>query len=195
MFGKKDPLPDPAESVKVPDHLRMPFFKGKTAPPTTILSPETRRAQMAPPRRRSRLAGFFKGLLAGALLIVALDLGGEFIVRYLPDSVRFNPPIPLRALVFISMTAGVLCSALLIFLVLGLQAMGWMLGRGQGGLFGALARGMGRLISATVALGLTLGVFAGTGWFMIPRSDWGRVQTYLQQEGQKGLEKTRSLLK
>jgi hypothetical protein len=193
VFDKKDPLPDPSESVKVPDHMRLPF-KGKLAPPTSILDPDQRRAAFGGTRRRSRLSGFLKGLVAGPLLVVALDLGGEQVVRHLPDTVRFDPPIPLRALVFVAMAAGVLLVALLVSLVLGLQAAGWVLGKGRPGLLGALARGVGRLLSAAAALGLTLGALGGTAWFMIPREDWGRTRAYLEQKGQEGLRKARDLV-
>jgi hypothetical protein len=193
MFGRKEPLPDPEGAVKIPDHMRLPF-KGKMAPPTTVLSPEARRAQVAAVGTRRRRKSFLSGLVAGPLLIVAMDLGGESLVRWLPDSVRFDPPIPLRALVFVAMTAGVLIAALIVFTALGLQAMGWMLGRGKGGLFGALARGVSRTVSAALALGLTLGCFAGTAWFMIPRSDWGRVRAYLEEKGRQGVERARELV-
>jgi hypothetical protein len=186
VFHRKDPLPDPAEAVQVPEHMRL-RFQGKMAAPTTVLSPEERRAAMeaAGARKPSRFKRFLGGLLFGALLIVAMDLGGEQLLRFLPDRVRFDPPIPLRALVFVGMSAGVLIAALLTFLVLGLQAAGWVL-RGKGSLFGAVARGVGRLVSATTALGLTLGAFAGTGWFMIPREDWGRTRDYLERKARDG---------
>lgn len=141
MFGKKDALPDPEESVKVPDHLRMPFFKGKTAPPTTILSPEQRHIQMEPPRTGS----FLKGLLAGPLLLIGLDLAGAFLVRYLPESIRLSPPIPLRVLLFVPLALAALLGIL------------------------ALSLGKQRRISAPALLGLALGALAGCAWFLIPR--------------------------
>jgi hypothetical protein len=92
------------------------------------------------------------------------------------------------------MASGVLIAALAVALVLGLQAVGWVLGKGNGGFFRAIARGLGRLVSATAARGLTLGTLAGTAWFMIPRKDWGQVRSYLEEQGQKGLRKAQDLV-
>ena len=146
-------------------------------------SARERRAALQTGQKRKRLRGFLYGLLAGQILILLLDVGGKALLSLLKDRVRFNGPVGLEALVFIGMAAGILITALLLFVVLGLQGVGWAFGKKKTGFFTALGRGAKRAFQATWALGLTLGVIGGTAWFMIPGAEWRPTIDYL--DGQK----------
>ena len=144
-----------------------------------------RRAAIQRGQQKKRLRGFLIGLLAGQVLIILLDLGGKAVLHLLRDRVRTNAPVPLEALVFIGMSAGIVLTALMIFFVLGVQGLGWAFGKKKAGFFTAVGRGAKRVFQAAWALGLTLGVIGGTAWFMIPARDWAPTVEYLESQKRK----------
>jgi hypothetical protein len=187
--SRPSPLPplDPWTSWQTPVEHRLPF-NGKMASPTSVPSAEERLAVIQRTQKARRRRGFLFGLLAGQILIIAMDFGGELLIRLLHHKVRFQPPpgMSVRSLVFIGMTAGIAITGLLIFLILGLSGAGYVLGRKKAGLFTAVGRGAGRVFKATWALGLTLGVIGGTAWFLIPRPQWKPTAEYLRSKGENG---------
>lgn len=186
------PPPDPWTSWQAPAENRLPL-QGKTASPTSAPSAEERAAALGRSQRARRLRGFLWGLLAGQLLIIAMDFGGELLIRLLHHKVRFQPPpgMSVRSLVFIGMTAGIAITGLFIFLLLGLSGAGYVLGKKKAGLFTAVGRGARRVFKAAWALGLTLGVIGGTAWFLIPRPQWKPTAEYLRTQGEKGYKGAR----
>lgn len=173
------------------------------APPAPAAAPEPekpkasaqeRRAAIQEGQKRKQKRGFLYGLLAGQILVLAVDLGGNALLHVFRNRIRVNAPIPLEALVFIGMAAGIVITALMILFVLGLQAMGWTFGKKKVGFFTAVGRGLGRVFKATWALGVTLGVIGGTAWFMIPGKEWKPTQDYLLEQGDRALQKARELL-
>jgi hypothetical protein len=189
------PPPSPLNSWQAPAESRLPL-EGKMASPTSVPSAEERRTAILRSQEARRRKGFLVGLLAGQILIIAMDFGGELLIRLLHHKVRFQPPpgMSVRSLVFIGMTAGIAITGLLLFLVLGLSGAGYVLGRKKAGLFTALARGAGRVFKAAWALGLTLGVIGGTAWFLIPRPEWKPTTDYLRSKGEKGYRDAREWL-
>ena len=138
--------------------------------------------------------GFLYGLLAGQILIIVLDLGGKALLHVFRDRVRVNAPIPLEALVFLGMAAGIVITALMIFFVLGLQGLGWTFGKKKVGFFTAVGRGIKRMFQAAWALGLTLGVIGGTAWFMIPGKEWKPTVEYIDGQKDRAVHKARGWL-
>ncbi len=187
-------LPDPAQAPTVPPEYRMPFH-GKMASPTAAPSATERRAHLDRAQRARRRRGFLIGLLVGQLLVLGLDFGGGAALHLLRDKVTVQTPVPHQALVFIGMTAGIVITMLLILFVLGLQGAGWVFGKKGAGFFTAVGRGVKRIFKAAWALGITLGVIGGTAWFMIPRDQWKPTATYLQDHGQKALQKGKGWVK
>lgn len=161
------------------------------APPVPAVPKPTREERMAKinetQKGRGR-RGFLIGLLAGQVLIVAMDFGGELLIHLLRDKVTFNAPIPLRAVVFIGMTAGIVMTGLLILFILGLQGAGYVVGKKKVGFFTAVGRGMKRLWKAAWAVGLTLSVVGGTAWFLIPRKEWKPTAEWMQDKGDKAYQ-------
>jgi len=181
------PPPDAWTSWQTPAEHRLPL-EGKMRSPTSVPSAEERAAALNRARRGRRRRGFLLGLLAGQLLIIAMDFGGEALIRLLHHKVRFQPPpgMSVRSLVFLGMSAGIVITALIIFLVLGMSGAGYVLGSRKAGLFTAVGRGIRRVFKAAWALGLTLGVVGGTAWFLIPRPQWKPTAQYMQNQGEKG---------
>lgn len=143
--------------------------------------------------RGRRRRGFWLGLLAGALAVVALDYGGEWALRALQPTLQFRPPpgMSLRSVVFIGMVTGIALTGVLILLTLGWSGASYVLGPRRTGPLRALLRGARRLAGAAWALGLTLGVVGGTAWFLIPRPERGPTADYLRTRGEEGLRKGR----
>jgi hypothetical protein len=165
-------------------------------PPTTMVkSREEREAERHAAQRKKRRRGFLMGLLVGQVLVIAIDLGGAAALHFFRHKVRVNAPIPFEALVFIGMSTGIVATALLILAVLGLQGAGWLFGKKKVGFFTAVGRGLRRVFKAAWAVGLTIGVVAGTAWLMIPGAEWGRTGTYLKDKGVETGERTKSWLK
>lgn len=150
---------------------------------------EIRKTQKGRSRR-----GFLYGLLFGQLLILALVFGGRALLHYLRGRVEIQGPLSLEAMVFLAMFAGIVFTALLIFLVLGLQGAGYVLGKKKVGPFRAIGRGAARCFKAAWAVGLTVGVIGGTAWFLVPTSERTPTIDYVEDQGKKAIEKTRTLL-
>jgi hypothetical protein len=172
----------------------MPFH-GKATPPTAAPSAEERRANIEARQKERRRKGFLIGLIVGQLLIIGIDLGGRLALKLLKNRVQLNAPVTLEALVFFGMSAGIVITMLLILLVLGLQGTGWLFGKKKVGFFTALGRGLRRVWKAAWALGLTLGVIGGTGWFMIPKDQWWPTWKYAEGEGRRVYEKGKGWVK
>ncbi len=186
------PPPDPWTSWQAPAEQRLPL-EGKTASPTSVPSTQERLDRLQKGQRARRRRGFLWGLLAGQLLVIAMDFGGELLIRLLHHQFRFQPPpgISVRSLVFIGMAAGIAITGLLIFLVLGFSGAGYVLGRKKTGLITAAGRGIRRVFQAAWALGLTIGVIGGTAWFLIPRPEWKPTVDYIRSQGEKGYRDTK----
>ena len=152
---------------------------------------DQRRAAIQQGQKAKRKRGFLYGLLAGQILIILLDLGGGALLHVFRDRVRVNAPIPLEALVFLGMSAGIVITALMIFFVLGMQGLGWTFGQKKVGFLTAVGRGMKRVFQAAWALGLTLGVIGGTAWFMIPGREWKTTADYMNAQKDRALHKAR----
>ena len=144
-------------------------------------------------RGRSR-RGFLYGLLFGQVLILTLVFGGRALLHHLRGRVEIHGPLSLEAMVFLGMFGGIVFTALLIFLILGLQGAGYVLGKRKVGPFRAIARGATRCFKATWAVGLTVGVIGGTAWFLVPQSERKPTIDYVEDQGTKAIEKTRTLL-
>ncbi len=163
---------------------RMEEASGQAAGPT----PAERMAGIQEQERGRRRRGFLIGLLVGQLLVIALDYGGEALIRAIQHKYPFRAPVPLRALVFTGMTAGVVLTGILICLVLGMQGVGYVFGKKQVGFFPALWRGIKRIWKAAWAVGLTLGVVGGTSWLLIPQPEWKPTAVYLRDKGVEGYQ-------
>ncbi len=150
-----------------------------------------RQAELRKKEKAKRRRGFLLGLLVGQLLIVALDFGGEALLAQLEDRIRFDTPISLRAIVFLAMSASVVLVGLLIAFLLGLQGAGYVLGKKKVGFFTALGRGIRRIGRAAWALGLTLGVFGGTAWMLIPSAQWGPTINWMETKGGEARDEAR----
>jgi hypothetical protein len=188
-------LPEPGPKPGVPAEFRFPFH-GKMEPPTTMMKTrEEREAERNASQKKKRLRGFLLGLLVGQLLVIALDLGGAAALHFFKHKIRVNAPIPFEALVFVGMSTGILATALLILAVLGLQGAGWVFGKKKVGFFTAVGRGLKRVVKAAWALGLTIGVVAGTAWLMIPGSEWSRTGAYFKEKGLETGERAKTWIK
>ena len=178
-------LPDPKGALPIPDHFRLPFH-GKMVTPTAVPSATERRYNLSLLQKRKRRRGFLTGLLAGQLLIMAMDLGGSWFLRSHPH-VKLQAPIGVQAVVFLGMSIGaaVMVAALaLIFTVLGLRAL---LGKRRTGLAQAAGRGITRVVQTVSVLGLSMAVILGTAWFMIPGDEWVKTGIFARDQGQKVL--------
>ncbi|HEX7897533.1 MAG TPA: hypothetical protein VF950_07215 [Planctomycetota bacterium] len=164
---------------------------GKPEPEAPRKSAAERRQAIQAGQTSKRKRGFLYGLLAGQILIIVIDLGGGALLHVFRDRVRVNAPIPLEALVFLGMSAGIVITALMILFVLGLQGLGWTFGKKKVGFFTAVGRGVRRMFQAAWALGLTLGVIGGTAWFMIPGREWKTTADYLNERKDRAVEKAK----
>lgn len=174
--------PAPGPLPPLAPHQRLPL-RGKMESPTQAPSAAERMARLARLQRARRRRGFMLGLLVGQLLILAVDFGGEALLRALAHKVVFNPPIHYRAVVFLGMTGGIAATGLFIAIVLGFQGLGYVFGKKGVGLGTALGRGFRRVGKAVVSLGLTLAVVGGTAWFLIPKPEWPRTKNWMVQKG------------
>jgi len=163
-------LPDPKGALAIPDQMRLPF-RGKMATPTSVPSATERRHNLGRLQKRKRRRGFLTGLLAGQLLILAMDAGGSWLLKTHPH-VHLRAPVGVEAVVFLGMALGsaVMVAALAaIFAVLGLGAL---FGRREGGLAAAAGRGIRRVVATALVLGTSMAVILGTAWVRIPREEW-----------------------
>jgi len=186
-------LPDPQGALAIPDQYRLPLH-GKMVTPTAAPSAAERTRNLEMLRRRRRRRGFLVGLLAGQLLILALDYGGTWLLRTHPQ-VKLQAPVGVPAIVFLGMAIGaaaMLALLALIFVFLGLRAL---FGRRRTGLATAIGRGIGRVFLTTATLGVTMAVILGTAWFMIPGPEWTATRDFARSQGRKAADAARGQFK
>jgi hypothetical protein len=169
----------------------MPFFHGKMATPTAVPSATERLRNLMVVQKRKRRRGFLSGLLAGQVLIIALDLGGLWALHHYPQ-MKLQAPIGVQAIVFLGMAGGaalLLLGVGLILTVLGLRAF---FGKRSTSLFAAFGRGVKRLFLTGAALGVSMGIILGTAWFMIPGSEWKPTMDYARSQGKQALDASKA---
>src|SRR6185436_18296493 len=134
-------LPDPKNAFAVPDKFRLPFH-GKMVTPTVVPpSAADRLQEMKREQKRRRRRGFLLGLLVGQLLIITLDLGGEFFLRTHPHF-KLQAPIRVASIVFLGMAAGSAVMVLAVALIYVILAMKSLFGRKSA----AVGRGIWKVI-------------------------------------------------
>lgn len=154
-----------------------------TVPPMTA---EQRRAEMNERQRTKRRRGFLIGLLVGQALVAGIIFGGDAILRLRPD---IHTELPLRLLVFLGVTGGLVFTGLMIGLLLFFQAVGYVFRPRGKKFFVALGNGIRRVGRAALALGLTLLVLGGTAAATIPPADWKPHGELCLERGKAGLKK------
>ncbi len=189
----KSALPEPEGVLAIPNQIRLPF-QGKMATPTAVPSAAERQRQLALQQKRRRRRGFLVGLLVGQFLIIALDLGGQFILDH-AKQLKLQAPIKVASIVFLGMAAGAALMLLFVGLVFLVQGIRGLFGSRSPGLFVAIGRGIKRLVLTSMALGVSMGVIVGTAWFMIPRPQWKPTINYAREQGEKGVEASKEKLK
>jgi hypothetical protein len=184
----KLPLPDPKEALAIPDHFRLPFH-GKMVTPTAVPSAMERAYRMAQEQKRRRRRGFLLGLLVGQLLIIALDIGGEFFLRTHPRF-KLQAPIRVASIVFLGMAAG----AAIMIAAVGLTYIGMALRSlfGRKSVIASAGGGLKRLFLTSFALGVSIAVIIGTAWFMIPAPEWKPTVDFAKDKGKQALEVSKS---
>ena len=149
-----------------------------TAPAPPRPSATERRLTLAVQQKRRRRRGFLLGLLAGQILIIALDLGGSLFLKFHPQ-VKIQAPVGVASIVFLGMSAG----AAVMLTALALIYSGMAL-RGQGGIR--------RILQAAIAMTVTIGVIIGTAWFMIPHEEWAPTVRFSKDQGVKVWESSKA---
>lgn len=191
----KAQLPDTKGVLPIPDHFRLPFH-GKMVTPTAVPSAMERAYQMNRLQQRRRRRGFLVGLLAGQLLIIALDLGGELILWLRPE-VKLQAPVRISSVVFLGMAAGTAVLLLAVALVYAGMFLKSVFGKRKGGVIAAAGGGIRRLVLTTLAMGVSIAVILGTAWFMIPAAEWKPTLDLARSKGIRAVEvskaKVRSL--
>jgi hypothetical protein len=181
-------LPDHKNAFAVPEKFRLPFH-GKMVTPTVVPGAMERAYQMVQEQKQRRRRGFLTGLLVGQLLIIALDLGGEFYLRTHPN-VKLQAPIRVASIVFLGMAAGsavMVAGVSVIYMALGLRAL-----FGRKGVIAAAGGGIKRVVLTALALGVSMGVVLGTAWFMIPASEWKPTTEFARDKGIRLVEASKS---
>lgn len=186
----KNPLPDPGDAPMAPPEERYPFH-GKMVTPTAAPSQSARMENLQQKHKAKRRKSFLIGLLAGQILILALDFGGKLVLHLLRDTLKPVGDLTLEARVFLGMTAGIVFTGLLIFFVLGLQGASWLFGKKKVGFLTAVGRGIKRTFKAAWAVGLTLGIIGGTAWFLVPVA----AQDYLKKKGKEVVDQGKGWIK
>jgi hypothetical protein len=174
-------LPNPKGALAIPDHFRLPFH-GKMATPTAVPSAAERLYNLSLIQKRKRRRGFLTGLLAGQVLIAAMDFGGSWFLRTHPH-VKLQAPVGVPAIVFLGMALGsaiMVAALVVIFAVQGLRAL---FGRRSGGLGAALGRGLQRVFQTAIVLGVSMAVILGTAWFLIPGEEWKPTADFAKERG------------
>lgn len=185
-------LPGSEEAPNLPQNMRWPL-EGKmetpTVPPQTA---EQRRAEMNVRQRAKGRRGFLIGLLAGQALIAGIIFGGDFLLRMRPD---LQTALPLRLLVFLGITGGLVFTGLMIGMLLFFQGVGYVV-RPRGKKFGvALGNGVRRVGRAVLSLGITLLVLGGTAAATIPPSDWKPHGELVVERGKQGWKRVQDQLR
>lgn len=140
-------------------------------------SPRSRLAQL---QKRRRRRGFLLGLLAGQLLILALDLGGSLLLRIHPH-VKLQAPFGVSSIVFLGMAAG---AAVIVGIALihGAMALRALFGKRAAAAAGS---GIRRMFQTVLAMSVTIAVIVGTAWFMIPHEERAPTVRFAWEEGRK----------
>ncbi|MBV8878787.1 MAG: hypothetical protein JO332_02375 [Planctomycetaceae bacterium] len=186
-------LPDPKGALPIPDHFRLPFH-GMMSTPTAVPSATERRYNLSRMQQRRRRRSFLIGLLAGQLLIIAMDLGGAWFLRTHPQ-VKLQAPVGVPAVVFLGMAIGaaaMIGTLGLIFAVLGLRGL---FGRRQASLATSTGHGIRRVVQTVLALGVSMAVILGTAWFMIPGAEWKPTVDFAKGQGRKAVERSKAQLR
>ena len=186
-------LPDTRGALPIPDQFRLPFH-GHMISPTSVPSATERRTNLAQLQRRKRRKGFLIGLLAGQLLIIAMDLGGVWFLRTHPN-VKLQAPVGVAAVVFLGMAIGaalMIAALALIFAVAGLRAL---FVRRNVALGKKIGRGIRSVYQTASALGLSMAVIVGTAWFMIPGAEWKATGDFAKEQGWKAADHSKAALR
>src|SRR5262245_53832223 len=104
------PLPDPGMAPQASPDERLPF-KGKMEAPTAAPSATQRLANLERIQGRRKRKSFLIGLLVGQLVVIGLDIGGQALLNMFGGRVRIAAPIPVQALVFLGMAAGMVLTS------------------------------------------------------------------------------------
>jgi len=166
------PAPDPAQIRLTPS--------GPSA------AERQRALHLAQKRRRRR--GFLLGLLAGQILIIALDLGGSLFLRTHPHF-KLQAPIGVPSIVFLGMSVGAAVMLLAVALIYSAMALRSMFGKR---VVAAAGSGILRVFMTALALSVTIGVIIGTAWFMIPHAEWTPTVRYAQEQGEKAVDASKA---
>src|SRR5437867_6125208 len=108
----RNPLPDPGDAPMAPPEERYPFH-GKMAFPTSVPSPAARLENLNRKAKASRRKKFLIALLAGQLLVLLLDWGGDALLYVLRNKLQYRGAFPLRTMVFLAMTSTIVALAVL----------------------------------------------------------------------------------
>jgi hypothetical protein len=189
----KPQLPDPKGGFPIPDHFRLPLH-GKMVTPTAVPSAMERAHRMAQEQKKRRRRGFLLGLLVGQLLIIGLDLGGEFFLRTHPHF-KLQAPIRVPSIVFLGMAAGAAVMILAVALIYAGMGLRSLFARKPGGVVAAAGGGVKRIFLTALALGVSMAVILGTAWFMIPASEWKPTVDFAKDQGKRGVEASKSQLR
>ncbi len=147
-------------------------------PPAPRPSATERRLALALQQKRRRRRGFLLGLLAGQILIIALDLGGSLFLKFHPQ-VKIQAPVGVASIVFLGMSVGAGLMLAALALIYGVMVL-----RGQGGIR--------RILQAAIAMTVTIGVIIGTAWFMIPHEEWTPTVRFSKDQGVKVWESSKA---
>ena len=187
----KLPLPDPKDQLAIPNHFRLPFH-GKMVTPTAVPSAMERAYRMKQEQRQRRRRGFLLGLLVGQILIIALDLGGEFFLRTHPHF-KLQAPIRVASIVFLGMAAGAAIMIVAVGLIYMFMALRSLFSRKS--VVASAGGGIKRLFLTTFALGVSIAVIIGTAWFMIPAPQWKPTVDFAKDKGKEALDASKSKVK
>jgi hypothetical protein len=184
-------LPDHKKAIPIPEQFRLPFM-GKMSSPTSVPSAAQRQLNLERLKQKRRRRGFLTGLLVGQLLIIALDLGGEFLLRTHPQ-VKLQTSLPVSAIVFLGMAAGAAVMILAVALIYSGMALRGLFGKKSAVV--AAGRGIWRVILTLLTLSVTMGVILGTAWFMIPREKWNDTLVFARDRGVETFEASKARVK
>jgi hypothetical protein len=184
-------LPDHKKAIPIPEQFRLPFM-GKMATPTSVPSAVQRQLNLDRIQKRRRRRGFLIGLLVGQLVIIGLDLGGDFFLRTHPQ-VKLQTNIPVSSIVFLGMAAGAAVMILAVALIYAVMALRGLFGRKSA--VAAAGRGIWRVILTLLTLGVTMGVILGTAWFMIPKPRWKDTVDFARARGVDALDASKATVK
>lgn len=176
-------LPDPKGALPIPDHFRLPLH-GKMVTPTAVPSAAERLRNLSLIQMRKRRRGFLSGLLAGQVLIAAMDFGGSWFFRSHPQ-VKLQAPVGVPAIVFLGMALGSAIMIAALTAIFGVQGLRALFGKRPGGLGASVGRGVRRVVQTSVVLGLSMAVMLGTAWFLIPGEEWKPTVDFAKDRGRK----------